>query len=307
MRFKTQFQSFNRNFLAVIMKKIRFFSTFAVIAFLFLLSGCNNAPDTSIETFDGVKLVFDNTGKGEPAIIFVPGWTNPKEIWDAQVSYFSAKHQVIAVDLPGFGESGNNRSNWTMESYGNDIVEIIQKLELNKVILVGFSMGAPVVIEAAANAPDQVIGVVLVDDLQDVEMTIPPPVAAFLDSMMMDLVLNLTKEGLVSNGFFMHNIDSSYQRLLTLYDGASHIGWHESLVEYMNWINESCVDAIGAVKAPIVAINSAMQPTNVAAFRKYSPGFEAKIIENVGHMIMWDDTEEFNRLLEETIEEFLED
>lgn len=44
---------------------------------------------------------------------------------------------------------------------------------------------------------------------------------------------------------------------------------------------------------------------NVEAFRKYAPAFNAVIIEDVGHLIMWDDAEEFNRLLEESIQEFI--
>ena len=37
----------------------------------------------------------------------------------------------------------------------------------------------------------------------------------------------------------------------------------------------------------------------------YIPSFKAKIIPDVGHLVMWDATEEFNRLLEESIQEFI--
>ncbi|MEK0338506.1 MAG: hypothetical protein QQN41_13840, partial [Nitrosopumilus sp.] len=74
---------------------------------------------------------------------------------------------------------------------------------------------------------------------------------------------------------------------------------------YIKWQNEHCTNSIKAVKSPIIAINSDLQPTNVEAFRKYAPTFKAKIVGDVGHLIMWDNTEEFNRLLEESIQEFL--
>lgn len=89
--------------------------------------------------------------------------------------------------------------------------------------------------------------------------------------------------------------------------GASHIGWRESLAGYIKWQNEQCTNSIKAVKAPIIAINSDLQPTNVEAFRKYAPTFKAKIVEDVGHLIMWDNTEEFDRLLEESIREFIKE
>ena len=47
-----------------------------------------------------------------------------------------------------------------------------------------------------------------------------------------------------------------------------------------------------------------MLPTNIEAFQKYAPTFKAKIVKDVGHLVMWDNPEEFNRLLEESIREF---
>jgi pimeloyl-ACP methyl ester carboxylesterase len=168
-------------------------------------------------------------------------------------------------------------------------------------------MGAPAVIEAAGMLPDQVLGVVLVDNIQEIEMQIPPPMAHFMDSMMMDLVMNPTKEKLVGGGFFKHNIDESTERVLDFLEDATHFGWQESLQGYIDWTNQNCIQSVQNVKAPIIAINSDMQPTNVEAFRKYAPTFKAKIVKDVGHVIMWDNPEEFNRLLEESIQEFKND
>jgi pimeloyl-ACP methyl ester carboxylesterase len=170
---------------------------------------------------------------------------------------------------------------------------------------VGFSLGAPVVIEAANKEPDQVIGVVLVDDLKEVEMKIRPPMAQYLDSMYMDLINNPTKEKLVNGGFFKNNVDSAFHRAVLSLEGASHIGWRESLAGYIKWRNEHCTNSIKTVKAPIIAINSDLQPTNIEAFRKYVPTFKAYIVGNVGHLIMWDNIDEFNRLLEVSIQEFI--
>ena len=289
------------------MKQINLFLINTFIVLLIIISGCKSEPVTTVKSYDGVSINFDNEGKREPAIILVHGWSNTRSIWDAQVAHFSTKYQVIAVDLPGFGKSGNNRNEWTMASYGEDISAIIQQLNLKKVVLVGFSMGAPVVIEAANKAPNQVIGIVVVDDLQEVEMQIPPPMANYIDSVMMDLINYPTKEKLVGGGFFSQNVDSAFQRVVSILEGVPHIGWHESLAGYVKWQNEDCTNSIKTVKAPIIAINSDMQPTNAEAFRKYAPTFKANIVGNVGHLIMWDNTEEFNRLLEESIQEFIKE
>jgi len=128
--------------------------------------------------------------------------------------------------------------------------------------------------------------------------------AQYIDSVMMDLINNPTKEKLVGGGYFVKNVDSAFHRVLSFLAGASHIGWRESLAGNIKWQNENCTKSIKDVKAPIIAINSDLRFTNVDAFRRYVPGFNAKIVKDVGHLIMWDNSEEFNRLLEETIQEF---
>jgi pimeloyl-ACP methyl ester carboxylesterase len=48
-----------------------------------------------------------------------------------------------------------------------------------------------------------------------------------------------------------------------------------------------------------------MEPTKVETFRKYAPSFQAKIVPGMGHLVFRDNPEEFNRLLEESIQEFI--
>jgi pimeloyl-ACP methyl ester carboxylesterase len=286
------------------MKSIVLSLSFCLITFIFY--GCKSEPDNEALSSDSVKIVFNQQGKGEPAIIFIHGWTNPKEIWDDPVAHFSEKYRAIAIDLAGSGESGNNRSEWTMEAFGSDVVSVINKLKLDDVVLVGFSMGTTVVIEAANKLPEKVIGVVLVDDLMDPDVQYPPEVAAFFDSVLMDLVTDMTNEKLVRLGFYKKNPEAAFQRLSELYpDTVSQIGWNESLHGYINWINESLTESIEQLKVPVTAINSDMEPTKVEAWMKYIPSFRAKIMTDVGHLVFWDNPEEFNRLLEESIQEFI--
>jgi len=138
------------------------------------MAGCKSNSNNFAISADGVEISFDTNGEGEPALIFVHGWSNNRSIWDSQVSHFSNKYKVVAVDLPGFGKSGNNRESWTISSFGEDIVAVVKKLNLDKVVLVGFSMGGPVVIEAGKKMQDQAAGIVLVDALQNIEMQLPP-------------------------------------------------------------------------------------------------------------------------------------
>jgi pimeloyl-ACP methyl ester carboxylesterase len=102
-------------------------------------------------------------GSGAPALVFVHGWSCDRSYWDGQLDWFSARHQVVAMDLAGHGESGAGREAWTMAAFGDDVVAVVQALGLGEVVLIGHSMGGDVVVEAALRLPDQVVGLVWAD------------------------------------------------------------------------------------------------------------------------------------------------
>lgn len=287
--------------------KSQFFSTgFSLIFSVIILIGCSTESENKVVSSDGVEVSFNQMGKGKTGIVFVPGWTNPKGIWDDQMDYFSKNYRTVAIDLPGCGESGNNRTNWTIENFAKDVSSVVNKLKLKQVVLVGFSMGAGVVTEAATLMPGKVLGIVLVDNMQNVEMKYPPQMVAVMDSIMMDLVTDMSNEKLVAMGFYKKNQDASFNKLISLYEGASHVGWKESFHGYINWLNGQCTETLQELTVPVTAINSDGEPTNVEAFKKYVPSFQAKIISDVGHLLFWDNPDEFNRLLTESIQEFQE-
>jgi pimeloyl-ACP methyl ester carboxylesterase len=151
--------------------------------------------------------------------------------------------------------------------------------------------------------PDRVKGVVLVEALKDVDMKLPEEAMSRTDSVFMDIVTMPTVEKLTPF-FFRNNVDASFQRILTMLEGGPRRGWKESLEATMRWSNEDCAAAIQDVKAPIVAINSDQTPTNEEAFRRYAPSFELKRIAGVGHVVMWDASDEFDRLLAESVTTF---
>ncbi len=285
------------------MKRRKLFLICCSISILFIVWGCESETDHFAVATDGVKISCDVEGKGNPAVIFVHGWANNRTVWNEQVRYFSKKYKVVNIDLPGFGQSGNNRQTWTIAAYGEDVATVIKKLRLEQVVLVGFSMGAPVVIETAIDLPGRVAGVVLVDELLDVEIKYPPKVVVYLDSIFMEAVTKPTMEKM--KPFIRNNPEATYERITAMLRNAPREGWRAALNDTFRWVNEDCAASLSKLEVPVVAINSDQGPTNVEAFRKYVPSFKARIIRGAGHYVMWDAPDTFSRLLEESIREFV--
>jgi pimeloyl-ACP methyl ester carboxylesterase len=256
---------------------------------------------------DGVEIHFDAQGNGNPALVFVHGWANNRSIWDDQVAHFSEQYTAVAIDLPGFGASGKNRQYSTMRLFGLDVATVIRHLDLKHVVLVGFSMGAPVVIETAIAVPELIRAVVLVDELHDVEAM--PPLAAIdeIASGYLDVVTHPDNGVMVAGGFYKKNQEATFNRLLPMLQDAPGVGWKDCLIDALRWESEDCIGALRQLQVPLTAINSSSQPTNIDSFKKHVPSFQAEIIPDTGHLVMWDAPAEFNRALQDAISRSMED
>ena len=264
--------------------------------------GCTAERENVVTASDGVEIHFDRRGDGPVTLVFVHGWGNSRAIWEDQVALFSVKYEVVNIDLPGFGESGNDRKQFTIPSYADDVATVLSSLALERVVLVGFSMGALVVIEAANKAPETVVGVILVDGRHDVDFKTPSDSIGGIVKYMMDVVNDPTNEKLVSNGFYKRNEEANFNRISAMLRDGSRVGWEESLADAIRWGSENHAAAISRVRAPIMGIYTDLSPVNVEAFRKYAPEFQARIISDAGHVLMWDAPDEFNDVLEQSIQ-----
>lgn len=287
-------------------KKIFRYAGIAILA-MCLLAYTDVMNDDVVMSSDGVEISFETKGEGRPAIIFLHGWTNPRTIWEDQMEYFSKDYTAIAIDLPGSGKSGHNRDEWTIEAFGNDVITIMDKLKLDKAVLVGFSMGAMVAIETANNFRDRVIGVVSVDELKYPQVQIPEEmIPTMVDGAMGLVTAGMTNENLVAGGFYKRNHQASFARITKLYEGASNVGWKESLEGALNWMSKKQKTALTKLKVPYVGIFSDKEPFEMDSIKAYVPSFKGEIIANTGHLIFWDDSDGFNTLLEKYIKEFME-
>jgi pimeloyl-ACP methyl ester carboxylesterase len=113
------------------------------------------------QTFDakGVKISYHTAGKGEP-VILIHGMASSAGInWQLTGVYgdLAKTHRVIALDLPGHGQSDKPASK---EAYGAQMVEdialLLDHLKIKKVHVVGYSLGGMVAVKFAAKYPERV-------------------------------------------------------------------------------------------------------------------------------------------------------
>lgn len=97
--------------------------------------------DKYIETAPNVHLFVKDYGEGAP-VILIHGWPLSNEMWEYQIeNLVSNNYRVIAYDRRGFGKSSQPWNGYDYDTLTDDLNTIIEKLELDNVTLVGFSMG----------------------------------------------------------------------------------------------------------------------------------------------------------------------
>jgi len=100
-------------------------------------------------------------GEG-PVALFIHGLSGCWQNWLENIPHFARDHRVIAVDLPGFGESEMPAEKLSMSGYARTIDELLDVLDVDAVRLVGNSMGGFVGAELALTVPARVERLVLV-------------------------------------------------------------------------------------------------------------------------------------------------
>ena len=100
-----------------------------VLFFAFFTSFVSAAEKTAIVAApDGVPIHYAVQGKGEPTLVFIHCGGCDRHIWDNQVPVFAKNYRVVTIDLPGHGESGQGRKNWSIEGFADDVNTVITKL-----------------------------------------------------------------------------------------------------------------------------------------------------------------------------------
>jgi len=112
-------------------------------------------------TVHGIELAFDDRGTG-PAILFLHGYPLDRTLWRHQLGAFDG-WRTLAPDLRGLGRSDAPDLGYSMATYADDLVALLDAVGVDDVVLCGLSMGGYVAFEFVRQHRPRVRGLVLVD------------------------------------------------------------------------------------------------------------------------------------------------
>jgi pimeloyl-ACP methyl ester carboxylesterase len=267
-------------------------------------TGCRSGPpeedaaaagDSTVASIDGVPIHYRTEGQGDYTLLFVHGWCTDMSYWDAQIPSFRIYYQVVTLDLAGHGRSGSDRRAWTMEAFGQDVAAVVNALDLQNVILVGHSMGGPVILEAAKLLPERVIGLVGVDTFSDIYLApfSPQQIKVSLEPFRQNFQEGVRRY--VLENYFRFSSSESLKRrvILEMADAPEEIGIAclEQLLLY------DAAPTIQQLSIPMRSINADRPLVYFRQIRDNTEAFTNKFLSGVGHFLMIEQPEAFNRTL----------
>lgn len=240
---------------------------------------------------DEVTIVYSVCGEKEPGLLLIHGGLADRTFWNKQFEAFCPSHCVVALDLPGHGESGSNRENWGLPEFGEDVKAVADAENLNSLILFGNSLGGPTAVEAALIMPGRVLGVVGIDTFQRVDYIISPEEMQKRAQAFRDDYSGMVKA--MVHSLFHKDADpkimAEAEKLMQKSPPEAAYRMFMGMSRYDN------AAAVRRLSVPLRSINGDLYPTDVESVREIKPDFKAVIMDHMGHYPMLERPEEFNR------------
>lgn len=260
----------------------------------------------NVNNFD---LSYDDVGEGLVPIVFLHGFPFDKTMWREQMDYLKATRRVIACDIRGFGKSTDEESHLSIDLFANDLILFIDKLELEKVIICGLSMGGFIALNAMIRFPSRFEALMLCDT-QCIADSYEVKVKRYetIEEIKEYGVANFN-EGFIKKVFHEDSITNKpelVEQLRTVvFSNSQHIICQGLLA--LAERSESCsfLDEITIPTLIICGREDVVTPLEESKYmNKNITGSVLHVINNAGHVSNLEEPAKFNKLLRDFLMDF---
>jgi pimeloyl-ACP methyl ester carboxylesterase len=247
--------------------------------------------ESRFTTLDGARIHYVNYGKGTEALVLIHGWTCNLDFWRDQVPDFAKRNRVIAIDLPGHGQSDKPQTSYSMDLFARAVDAVLRDAKVQRAVLVGHSMGTPIARQFYRKYPEKTLAIVIVDG----------PLRPFGDKAMMDRMSAGFRgpkyreaQTQMFAGMMGPNLstEAKQQIMASSLNTPQHV-----LVSAMEGMADPSIWGEDKINVPVLAImakNPFFGPDLEVAYRGFAPNLEFQMWEGVGHFLMMDRPQQFN-------------
>lgn len=251
-----------------------------------------------------VEISYFQQGQGDTAVLFLHGWCINGSYWENQLEYFSKNYNVFAIDLPGFGSSKAERTNWTVEEYANDVIAFIDAMNLKNVVIVAHSMAGEIMLQTALGNNSKIAGIVGIDNFKFIDVSFTPEQMKQMTDFFPMLQNDFKNSAPVYADMMLFHPTTSKEvkdRVKTDFANTDPVIGYGT---FMNQMQYAFGDAqrLEQLDYRLYLINSDSFPTNDIGLKNHcNENFQVETIPSTGHYPMIEKPAEFNLILEKVL------
>lgn len=249
-----------------------------------------------------MKLHYQQNGEGQPLLI-IHGLFGSSDNWRSMAKYFSRFYRVISVDLRNHGRSPHS-DRQDFESMAEDMETLCQDLSLDKVHVIGHSLGGKVAMQFAAMQPQRVAKLVVVDISPRQYFSEHTPL---MDSMMALDLSRYQSRSEVDQALSDKITDKGVRQflLMNLQSGDDGLLWRINLPalknNYQNLMAPVCEEEKLSVPSLFVygALSEYVTPDDQALIRQRFSSARFEAIDKAGHWVHAEKPQRFKQVVED--------
>jgi pimeloyl-ACP methyl ester carboxylesterase len=215
--------------------------------------------------------------------------------WSAQLTHLQSTRRAVALELRGHGRSDPAKNgDYTLEGMANDIAGVVERLNLERIVLVGHSLGGGVALVYAGAHPERVAGLLLIDPIGDGKQISPTQAQPLLDALATDYATTIQEywKGIAGSDAVVR------QRLLADLEATPQDVVVSAFGEVLRFNPDPWLCAYhGPILSVVTLYND--QPFSLHRLGK---GFPHRVVSDTGHWIQLDAPDELNQIIDEFLE-----
>ncbi len=256
--------------------------------------GPSDATPGLFVNVDGSRVHYRNYGGGDEAIVFVHGWTCDMSFWGGQWYPFSKLKPTILIDLPGHGKSDEPQIAYSMDLFARAVKAVLDDAQVKRAVLVGHSMGTPVIRQFYRKYPKETAAIVIVDGM----------LRPFADKKMMDALIASLRgpdyaeaAGRFVDGMLTPVKSAKLREEIktSMLSTPQHVA-----VSAMEAMADPAIWTEDKIDVPVLAVleKSPFWPAdNEKFFRSLAHDLDYQMWDGASHFLMMEDPDKFNRAL----------
>jgi pimeloyl-ACP methyl ester carboxylesterase len=254
------------------------------------VSAQETAGDSKYAKLDATRIHYKSAGKGKDALVLVHGWGCNLNHWRDQIPELSKTARTIAIDLPGHGLSDKPQTKYDMDLFAAAVDAVLKDAGVERAVLVGHSMGTPVVRQFYRKYPQKTLALVIVDGGLR-----PFGTKEQREQFMAPLRGPNWKDATAQMSTFMTATlsEADKARVKTSFESTPH----HVLVSAMESMGEDSLYATDKINVPVLAIlakSPFWAPDTEQFLRSLAPDLEYQMWDGVDHFLFMGKPKEFN-------------